>query len=86
MPNIIIYTKSYCPYCTAAKALLKQKGQTWTEIDIEHDEVKRDEMIEKSGGRLTVPQIFINDSHVGGFDDLSALEQKGELDGILMAK
>lgn len=83
MANIIIYSKSYCPYCTAAKALLKQKGQVWTEVDIEHDEAKREEMIEKSGGRLTVPQIFIDDVHVGGFDDLSALEQRGELDRLL---
>ncbi len=79
-----MYTKKVCPYCVAAKALLKQKGQTWTEIDIEASDSIREEMIAKSG-RLTVPQIFINEKHVGGFDDLSALEQKGELDLLLKA-
>lgn len=80
---ITIYTKMACPYCAAAKALLKAKGQTWTEIDIEKVEGAREEMIEKSGGRLTVPQIFIGARHVGGFDDLSELDGSGELDKLL---
>lgn len=83
MADIAIYTKSYCPYCRSAKELLKSKGRTFTEIDVEHDEAKRQEMIKKSGGRMTVPQIFINSKHIGGFDDLSALEAVGKLDLLL---
>jgi thioredoxin reductase (NADPH) len=83
MPAIVMYTKSWCPYCTRAKALLTAKGQTWTEIDVEAEPARRDEMIEKSGGRRTVPQIWIGDRHVGGFDDLQALEDAGELDPLL---
>ncbi|MBI2638365.1 glutaredoxin 3 [Candidatus Peregrinibacteria bacterium] len=86
MTDITIYTKSYCPYCRSAKELLKSKGQTFTEIDVEHDEVKRQEMIQKSGGRMTVPQIFIDGKHIGGFDDLSALDTKGALDPMLKKK
>jgi thioredoxin reductase (NADPH) len=83
MPAIVMYTKSWCPYCTRAKTLLTAKGQTWTEIDVEAEPARRDEMIEKSGGQRTVPQIFIDDRHVGGFDDLQALEDAGELDPLL---
>ena len=80
---ITIYTKMACPYCAAAKALLKSKGQTWVEIDIEKVPGAREEVVEKSGGRLTVPQIFIGERHVGGFDDLSLLNSSGELDELL---
>jgi thioredoxin reductase (NADPH) len=80
--SIAIYTRNRCPYCTAAKQLLQSKGVEWTEIDIEAEAGRRDEMIERSG-RLTVPQIFIGDTHVGGFDDLSAMESAGELDSLL---
>ncbi len=82
MAEITIYSKQTCPYCDMAKRLLESKGQTWTEIDIEREDGKRDEMIERSG-RRTVPQIWIGDRHVGGFDDLQALEQAGELDDLL---
>jgi thioredoxin reductase (NADPH) len=82
MPAITIYSKETCPYCDSAKRLLAAKGQTWTEIDIEAEPARRDEMIERSG-RRTVPQIWIGDRHVGGFDDLAALDRAGELDGLL---
>ena len=82
MNNIIMYTKTVCPFCVRAKMLLKNKGQTFTEIDAT-DENTMSEMIEKSGGRKTVPQIFINDTHVGGFDDLQELDLSGELDKML---
>ena len=82
MAEIVMYTKSWCPYCDRAKHLLGEKGQTWQEIDIEADPAKRDEMIERSG-RSTVPQIFVGDQHVGGFDELADLERKGELDPLL---
>ncbi len=82
--SIIIYTKDYCPYCTKAKNLLKQKGVTDIhEIDITHDEKLQAEMLEKSGGKRTVPQIFIHGTHVGGFDDMAALDKAGKLDGLL---
>lgn len=83
MPNIIVYTKDYCPYCVRAKDLLKRKGQAFKEVDITHDEALQQEMITKSGGRRTVPQIFINNTHVGGCDDLHALEKEGKLDPLL---
>ena len=82
MPSIVIYTKQVCPYCTMAKRLLSGKDQQWDEIDVEVDPARRAEMIERSG-RRTVPQIFIDDRHVGGFDDLQALEDAGELDALL---
>jgi glutaredoxin 3 len=85
MANIVIYSKDYCPYCTKAKALIAQKGfaNSVKEIDITHDEKLQAEMMEKSGGRRTVPQIFINDTHVGGCDDLYALNSAGKLDSLL---
>ena len=83
MPPIVIYSKSWCSYCDRAKALLQSKGQEWTEIDVETDPAKLEEMIERSGGRRTVPQIFLGDRHLGGFDDLKALEDRGELDELL---
>ena len=84
MPHITFYTKNYCPYCVKAKTLLKRKGAlSITEIDITHDEKLQQEMITKSGGRRTVPQIFIGETHVGGADDLYALDAKGELDRLL---
>jgi len=85
MPDIVIYTKDYCPYCTKAKALLTQKKQTFREIDITRDEKLQAEMIEKSGGKRTVPQIFIGSTHVGGADDLYALNAAGKLDALLAA-
>jgi glutaredoxin 3 len=78
-----IYTARYCPYCAAAKALLKGKGVTFTEIDIGGNWEKRDEMIERANGRVTVPQIFIGTAHVGGSDDLQTLDRTGRLDALL---
>lgn len=84
MPNILIYTKDYCPYCTRAKELLKRKGYSdITEIDVTHDAEKLQEMLSKANGQRTVPQIFINGTHVGGFDNMAALDKDGKLDGLL---
>jgi thioredoxin reductase (NADPH) len=82
MPDIVMYSKPTCPYCDMAKQLLTGKGQTWQEIDIEAEPARADEMVERSS-RRTVPQIFIGDRHVGGFDDLAALDRSGELDALL---
>ena len=82
MPEITMYTKSWCPYCDRAKRLLREKGQTWTEIDIEESPQRREEMVRRAG-RTTVPQIWIGERHVGGFDDLAALENAGQLDALL---
>lgn len=86
MPDVVIYTKDYCPYCVRAKTLLKRKGVAFREIDITHDEALQKEMVEKSGGRRTVPQILVGDKAVGGSDDLQALETAGKLDALLSAK
>ena len=85
MPEIVVYTKDYCPYCHAAKALLRKKGAAFTEIDIQKHPERRAEMIEKAGGRSTVPQIFIAGAHVGGCDDIHALDDAGKLDPLLAA-
>ncbi|HEY7382371.1 MAG TPA: glutaredoxin 3 [Beijerinckiaceae bacterium] len=85
MPPVTIYTKPWCPYCIAAKELLTEKGVPFTEIDIMGNADKRDEMIAKARGRSTVPQIFVGDRHVGGCDDLYALDSRGELDPLLAA-
>lgn len=82
MPNVTIYTTNYCPYCVRAKDLLKRKAIAFTEINVE-DDAARDAMIAASGGRRTVPQIFIGETHVGGCDDLYALDKAGTLDGML---
>ncbi len=80
--EIVVYSRPTCPFCTAAGRLLRGKGVEWTEIDISAEPGRRAEMIERSG-RRTVPQIFIGDDHVGGFDDLDALDQEGALDRML---
>ncbi len=85
MPDIVMYTKPGCPYCIAAKALLDRKGAAFTEIVASNDPAKKQEMIQRSRGRMTFPQIFIGERHIGGSDDLSALDRKGELDGLLAA-
>ncbi|HEU6441691.1 MAG TPA: glutaredoxin 3 [Microvirga sp.] len=85
MPPITIYTKGWCPYCTAAKRLLDEKGVAFTEIDIEKTPEARAEMIQKANGRTTVPQIFIGERHVGGCDDLYALDDRGHLEPLLQA-
>lgn len=83
MAKIEIYSTPVCPYCVRAKSLLKSKNQNYEEIDISVNAQIRDEMMSRAGGRRTVPQIFINDKHIGGFDDLYALDQKGDLDPLL---
>ncbi|MCE2716023.1 MAG: glutaredoxin 3 [Pseudomonadota bacterium] len=83
MADVIIYTTNYCPYCVKAKQLLKSKGVVFQEIDLTNDDDGRIELVKKSGGRKTVPQIFINDHHVGGCDDLYELEANKELDPLL---
>jgi glutaredoxin 3 len=86
MSEIIIYTKDVCPYCVKAKQLLKIKGVTnITEIDITSSDELKQQMVAKSGGRKTVPQIFIGGTHVGGCDDLYALNDAGKLDALLAA-
>ena len=82
MAPVEIYTSHYCPYCRAAKALLTRKGVPFTEIDLDAVWERRDEMIERANGFMTVPQIFIGSHHVGGSDELHALEDTGELDAL----
>ena len=81
--TIVVYTKATCPYCVRAKALLAKKGAAFQEIEITDKPALRTEMIEKAEGRTTVPQIFINGRHIGGCDDLHALEDQGKLDALL---
>jgi glutaredoxin 3 len=83
MPPITIYTTPYCPYCLRAKSLLKSKGAAFDEIDVSFSSEDRAAMVRRSGGRQTVPQIFIGERHIGGCDDLMALDAKGELDPLL---
>ena len=85
MPEVVIYTKDYCPYCHAAKELLASKGAAFTEIDLMKHPERRGEMIDKAGGRTTVPQIFIGGRHVGGSDDIYALDDACKLDSLLTA-
>ena len=84
MAKIEIYTTNVCPYCVRAKDLLKRKGQEYTEISAEDPEVRM-KVVERAGGQRTVPQIFINGEHVGGSDDLYALDREGKLDAMLAA-
>lgn len=84
MPEVTMYTTSWCPYCVRAKSLLNKKGVDVAEINIEEVDGARDEMVQRSG-RMTVPQIFIGDEHVGGCDDLYALDQQGGLEPLLAA-
>ena len=86
MPEIVIYTQPWCPYCSAAKRLLTAKGLDYREINAPHGTRERDEAIRLSGGRTTVPQIFIGGRPVGGSDELHALEASGKLDALLAAQ
>jgi glutaredoxin 3 len=82
MPNVVMYSTAICPYCVRAKHLLDNKGVRYEEIRIEHDQEVLQEMMRRSN-RHTVPQIFIDDYHVGGYDDLASLEMSGQLDRLL---
>ena len=86
MPPVQIYTTRYCPYCVAAKMLLKRKGVAFDEIDVGSAMDRREEMIQRANGRMTVPQIFVGATHVGGNDDLQALERAGKLDALLASE
>jgi glutaredoxin 3 len=81
-PSVVLYTTNWCPYCERARRLLRDKGAAFTEIDVEARPENRAEMVARSG-RRSVPQVFIGDSHVGGSDDLYALEKDGKLDALL---
>jgi glutaredoxin 3 len=81
--NVEIYTWSTCPFCIRAKALLSKKGVNFTEYCIDGDNVAREKMAKRANGGRSLPQIFINDQHIGGCDDLYALEAKNQLDGLL---
>lgn len=83
--EITIYTKSTCPFCVKAKALLNQKGAAFNEIEITANDSLKQEMMAKANGRHTVPQVFINNEHIGGCDDLMACEASGDLDKKLAA-
>ena len=83
MKPVTIYTTPICPYCARAKSLLGKKGVAYEEVDVMMDNKARDEMLERSGGARTVPQIFIGNAHIGGSDELSALEREGKLDAML---
>jgi glutaredoxin 3 len=85
VPKVEIYTKATCPYCIRAKMLLQQKGVPLDEIGVDFGGDKKQEMIQRAGGRMTVPQIFIDGKHVGGCDDLFELESAGKLDELLAA-
>lgn len=85
MAKVTIYTRSWCGYCAAAKQLLSRKGVAFDEIDIEARPDEQRVMVERAGGRTTVPQIFIGDTHVGGSDDLHALDRRGGLEPLLAA-
>lgn len=81
--TIEIYTKTFCPYCWRAKALLEAKGVDYREISVDFEGEIKDQMIERANGRTTVPQIFIREHHVGGCDDLVALDRSGDLDDLI---
>ena len=83
MQPITIYTTMFCPYCSSAKRLLSKKGAEFTEIDVTMRSDLREAMTRRAGGQRTVPQIFIGERHIGGSDDLHALDAKGELDALL---
>ena len=83
MAKIELYTTMFCPYCARARSLLQKKGVSFTDIDVMVDDDKREEMVARAGGRRTVPQIFIDGRHIGGSDELVALDRDGKLDPLL---
>jgi len=85
MVKVLMYTTQFCPFCVRAKALLRHKGIPFEEVDVGGDDELREKMVAESGGRRTVPQIFINGAPIGGFEELQALDEQGELDRLLAA-
>jgi glutaredoxin 3 len=85
VPEVTIYTTAWCPFCMRAKALLQRKGIAFREIDVEAGRELRQEMIARSGGRRTVPQVFVGETHLGGSEELAAAERSGALDRLLRA-
>jgi glutaredoxin 3 len=83
MRHVVIYTTRFCPYCQMARHLLARKGVAFEDTDVTGDRAAREALVAKAGGRRTVPQIWIGDTHVGGFDDLAALDRAGRLDALL---
>lgn len=83
MANVEVYSGDFCPYCVRAKKLLEKKGVKYAEYNIKRELPRQVEMLERTGGARTIPQIFINDRHIGGCDDLYALESRGQLDPLL---
>jgi len=81
--KVELYTTMFCPYCSRARSLLQKKGVSFDDIDVMMDDDKRAEMIERAGGRRTVPQVFIDGQHIGGSDELAALDRDGKLDPLL---
>jgi glutaredoxin 3 len=84
VPEITVYSGPFCPYCIKAKALLDKKNVSYEDFNVKEDSVKFDEMLSRSNGRKTIPQIFINGQHIGGCDDLYALDAAGKLDALLV--
>lgn len=83
MKSVLVYCTRICPYCMLAKRLLNSKGVRYEEVLVDQDGSRRSEMLQRSGGRCTVPQIFVGEQHVGGYDDLAALDRAGRLDPLL---
>jgi glutaredoxin 3 len=83
---VVMYSTAFCGYCQRARNLLERKGVSVQEIKVDEDASERETMVRRSGGRRTVPQIFIGERHIGGYDDLAALDRSGELDPLLMGK
>jgi glutaredoxin 3 len=86
MAKVEMYSTMFCPYCARARSLLQRKGVSFTDIDVDAEPQRREEMVKRAGGGYTVPQIFINGEHIGGSDDLMALENAGKLDAKLGAQ
>lgn len=82
-PEVLVYSTGWCPYCDRARGLLERKGVAFREIKVDEDNTQRDAMLKRTGGRRTVPQIFVGERHVGGYDELYALDKAGELDKLL---
>ena len=85
-PNVVMYSTAFCGFCQRARGLLERKGVDIQEIKVDEDAGEREKMLKRSGGRRTVPQIFIDERHVGGYDELAALDRTGELDKLLNPK